>query len=32
VTCSLGRDSKILETVDGGIWNIGFTLPLPILG
>jgi acetamidase/formamidase len=31
VTCSLAGDLKILEIVDGGIWNVGFTLPLSIL-
>jgi acetamidase/formamidase len=31
VTCSLAGDLKILEIVDGGMWNVGFTLPLGIL-
>jgi acetamidase/formamidase len=31
VTCSLAGDLKILEIVDGGVWNVGFTLPLSIL-
>lgn len=31
VTCSLAGDLKILEIVDGGMWNVGFTLPLSIL-
>jgi acetamidase/formamidase len=30
VTCSLAGDLKILEIVDGGMWNVGFTLPLSI--
>jgi acetamidase/formamidase len=32
VTCSLAGDLKLLEVVDGGMWNVGFTLPLAILG
>ena len=32
VTCSLAGDLKLLEVVDGGIWNVGFTIPLGILG
>ena len=32
VTCSLAGDLKLLEVVDGGMWNVGFTLPLSILG
>jgi acetamidase/formamidase len=31
VTCSLAGDLKLLEVVDGGIWNVGFTLPLSVL-
>jgi acetamidase/formamidase len=31
VTCSLAGDLKILEIVDGAMWNVGFTLPLSIL-
>jgi acetamidase/formamidase len=31
VTCSLAGDLKLLEVVDGGIWNVGFTVPLSIL-
>jgi acetamidase/formamidase len=31
VTCSLAGDLKLLEVVDGGMWNVGFTLPLSIL-
>jgi acetamidase/formamidase len=31
VTCSLAGDLKLLEVVDGGMWNVGFTLPLTIL-
>ncbi len=31
VTCSLAGDLKLLEVVDGGVWNVGFTLPLSIL-
>jgi acetamidase/formamidase len=30
VTCSLAGDLKLLEVVDGGVWNVGFTLPLSI--
>ena len=26
--CSLAGDLKILEVVDAGMWNVGFTLPL----
>ena len=25
--CSLAGDLKILEIVDAGVWNVGFTLP-----
>ena len=25
VTCSLAGDLKLLEVVDGGMWNVGFT-------
>jgi acetamidase/formamidase len=28
--CSLAGDLKILEIVDGGAWNVGFTLPLEV--
>jgi acetamidase/formamidase len=28
--CSLAGDLKILEVVDAGIWNVGFTIPLSI--
>jgi acetamidase/formamidase len=28
--CSLAGDLKILEIVDGGSWNVGFTLPLEV--
>ena len=28
--CSLAGDLKILEVVDAGMWNVGFTLPLSI--
>ena len=31
MTCSLAGDLKLLEVVDGGMWNVGFTLPLSIL-
>lgn len=31
VTCSLAGDLKMLEVVDGGMWNVGFMLPLSIL-
>jgi acetamidase/formamidase len=30
VLCSLAGDVKILELVDAGVWNVGFTLPLAI--
>jgi acetamidase/formamidase len=30
VLCSLAGDLKILELVDAGVWNVGFTLPLAI--
>jgi acetamidase/formamidase len=30
VLCSLAGDLKILEIVDAGMWNVGFTLPLAI--
>lgn len=30
VLCSLAGDLKILEIVDAGVWNVGFTLPLSI--
>jgi acetamidase/formamidase len=26
--CSLIGDLKILEIVDAGVWNVGFTMPL----
>ena len=28
--CSLAGDLKILEIVDAGVWNVGFTLPLSV--
>ena len=28
--CSLAGDLKILEVVDAGMWNVGFTLPLSV--
>ena len=28
--CSLAGDLKILEVVDAGVWNVGFTVPLSI--
>lgn len=31
VTCSLAGDLKLLEVVDAGVWNVGFTIPLGIL-
>jgi acetamidase/formamidase len=31
VTCSVAGDLKLLEVVDGGTWNVGFTVPLSIL-
>ena len=30
VLCSLVGDLKILEIVDSGVWNVGFTIPLSI--
>jgi acetamidase/formamidase len=30
--CSLAGDLKILEIVDSGVWNVGFTIPLSVLG
>jgi acetamidase/formamidase len=30
VVCSLAGDLKILEIVDAGVWNVGFTIPLSI--
>jgi acetamidase/formamidase len=30
--CSLAGDLKILEIVDAGVWNVGFTLPLEVFG
>jgi acetamidase/formamidase len=32
VLCSLAGDLKILEIVDSGVWNVGFTIPLSIFG
>jgi acetamidase/formamidase len=29
--CSVAGDLKILEIVDAGVWNVGFTLPLSLL-
>jgi acetamidase/formamidase len=31
LVCSLAGDLKILEIVDAGVWNVGFTLPLSLL-
>jgi acetamidase/formamidase len=31
LVCSLAGDLKILEIVDSGVWNVGFTLPRSIL-
>src|SRR5581483_9412024 len=30
ILCSLAGDLKILEIVDAGVWNVGFTLPLAV--
>jgi acetamidase/formamidase len=30
VLCSLAGDLKVLEVVDAGMWNVGFTLPLSV--
>ncbi len=30
VLCSLAGDLKVLELVDAGMWNVGFTLPLAL--
>jgi acetamidase/formamidase len=30
VLCSLAGDLKILEIVDAGVWNVGFTMPLDV--
>jgi acetamidase/formamidase len=30
--CSLAGDLKIMEVVDSGVWNVGFTIPLSVLG
>jgi acetamidase/formamidase len=32
VLCSLAGDLKILEVVDAGVWNVGFTLPRSVFG
>ena len=32
VLCSLARDLRILESVDAGVWNVGFTLPRSLFG
>ncbi|MHB1570625.1 MAG: acetamidase/formamidase family protein [Solirubrobacteraceae bacterium] len=32
ILCSLAGDLKLLEVVDGGMWNVGMTLPLSVLG
>ena len=32
VLCSLVGDLKIMEIVDAGVWNVGFTVPLSVLG
>jgi acetamidase/formamidase len=31
VLCSLAGDLKILEIVDDGVFNVGFTMPLSVL-
>lgn len=31
LVCSLAGDLKILEIVDAGVWNVGFTIPRSIL-
>jgi len=31
LVCSLAGDLKILEIVDAGVWNVGFTVPASIL-
>jgi acetamidase/formamidase len=31
LVCSVAGDLKILEIVDSGVWNVGFTLPLSLL-
>jgi acetamidase/formamidase len=28
--CSLAGDLKVLEIVDAGVWNVGFTMPLEV--
>jgi acetamidase/formamidase len=30
--CSMVGDLKIMEIVDAGVWNVGFTIPLSVLG
>jgi acetamidase/formamidase len=30
VLCSVAGDLKILEIVDAGVWNVGFTMPLDV--
>jgi acetamidase/formamidase len=30
VLCSLAGGLKIMEIVDSGVWNVGFTIPLSI--
>ena len=32
VLCSLAGDLRILEIVDAGVWNVGFTLPRSLFG
>jgi acetamidase/formamidase len=32
VLCSVAGDLKILEIVDAGVWNVGFTLPRSVFG
>jgi acetamidase/formamidase len=32
VLCSIAGDLKILEIVDAGVWNVGFTLPRSVFG
>ena len=32
VLCSVAGDLKILEIVDAGVWNVGFTVPRALFG
>jgi acetamidase/formamidase len=32
VLCSVAGDLKIHEIVDAGVWNVGMTMPLAVLG